>query len=540
MIKNINFPISSNAEQNNNQIETESSIVIIGANGSGKSRLGSWFEFKSEVAKNVHRISAQKSLTMPNSVSPVSLDKAKAQLYYGYYNDNSTNTYKDYYDHKIGQRWRSNPETFLLNDYDKLLVYLYSDNYEEVLRYKQESEKSSTRIEPPVTKLDKIKNIWESLLPKRELIIESGSVKTRRKGSDESYFASSMSDGERVIFYLIGECLCAPENGIIVIDEPELHLHHSLHQKLWTAIENDRSDCLFIYLTHDLEFASTKLDAVKICLNEYDGSEFDWFEIPKNVDIPEDLYLEVLGSRNKVLFIEGTSGSHDVELYSLIYPEFTIKPLGASETVIECVKSFNKLSELHYNVSYGIVDRDYKNDDHIIGIQKHQVYVPEFAEVENIFLLEEVLLAVSSQLCLPDSANLINQIKDWVISEFDRFKEKYATDLTSYTINLALNGFDGRANTKEQLSNKYNDLKTKIDIDDIYNSALNEAEDLIRGKKYQEILMKFNHKGIVNQVGKFFEIKPSAYVKKVKDIIHRGNTSILDEMKNHLPKLENA
>ena len=37
-----------------------------------------------------------------------------------------------------------------------------------------------------------------------------------------------MSDGERAIFYFIGEVLCAKENSLIIIDEPENHLHKSI------------------------------------------------------------------------------------------------------------------------------------------------------------------------------------------------------------------------------------------------------------------------------------------------------------------------
>lgn len=76
-----------------------------------------------------------------------------------------------------------------------------------------------------------------------------------------------MSDGERVIFYLIGQCLAAPENGIIVIDEPELHLHKSIQIPLWSEIEKLRNDCLFVYLTHDVDFASAKENSKKYGLN---------------------------------------------------------------------------------------------------------------------------------------------------------------------------------------------------------------------------------------------------------------------------------
>lgn len=48
-------------------------IIIIGANGAGKTRLGAWIESQ---AREAHRISAQKSLSMPDASSPTSLEKA--------------------------------------------------------------------------------------------------------------------------------------------------------------------------------------------------------------------------------------------------------------------------------------------------------------------------------------------------------------------------------------------------------------------------------------------------------------------------------
>jgi predicted ATP-dependent endonuclease of OLD family len=49
---------------------------------------------------------------------------------------------------------------------------------------------------------------------------------------------------------LIGEVLCAPEKSIIIIDEPEMHIHVSLIKHLFDLIEAERPDCAFIYLTH--------------------------------------------------------------------------------------------------------------------------------------------------------------------------------------------------------------------------------------------------------------------------------------------------
>src|SRR5688500_17911129 len=38
----------------------------------------------------------------------------------------------------------------------------------------------------------------------------------------------------------------------------ELHLHRALQAPLWDEIEAERADCLFVYLTHDLDFAASR------------------------------------------------------------------------------------------------------------------------------------------------------------------------------------------------------------------------------------------------------------------------------------------
>ena len=37
-----------------------------------------------------------------------------------------------------------------------------------------------------------------------------------------------MSDGEKLVFYLIGAVLCAPDNALLIIEEPEVLLHDSI------------------------------------------------------------------------------------------------------------------------------------------------------------------------------------------------------------------------------------------------------------------------------------------------------------------------
>ena len=91
MTKKFTLPQSTNPNQTIDVIETEGIIVVIGANGTGKTRLGSWIEFSPGSVDKVHRVSAQKSLSIPPTIPIESIGKARSLLYYGLDTDSFPN-----------------------------------------------------------------------------------------------------------------------------------------------------------------------------------------------------------------------------------------------------------------------------------------------------------------------------------------------------------------------------------------------------------------------------------------------------------------
>ena len=253
-------------------------------------------------------------------------------------------------------RWSKRPATSLLNDYQKLMVYLFSDETEENAKFKAACVKSEGRVEPPRTKLDQVKEVWETVLPHRELVIGGLRIETRvRDGTEAICNSSEMSDGERVIFYLIGQCLAAPKDGIIVIDEPELHLHKSVQPKLWSEIEKLRTDCLFVYLTHDVDFAAANECSTKIWLKAFDGTNWEWEPISSDKTLPDELLFELLGSRKPVVFVEGEAGSYDTALYRAVLSDYLVIPRGGCDNVIQSVKALKANAQLHHLDVNGLI-----------------------------------------------------------------------------------------------------------------------------------------------------------------------------------------
>jgi hypothetical protein len=484
------------------EIQTSKSLLFIGANGSGKTRLGTWIEFKSPQKDKVHRISAQKSLSMPDSSTPRSIHEARADLLFGHMH--AANDGQSPFTYKEGHRWQSKPAVSLLNDYEKLMVYLFSDHTEESAQYLAASKESIQRVVPPTTKLDRIKIVWEKILPHRELILCGLRIQTKVKGNDNSIYKSSeMSDGERVIFYLIGQCLSAPRNGVIVIDEPELHLHKSVQAPLWREIENLRGDCLFVYMTHDVDFAVSLHDSRKIWLKSYDGVKWDWEAVVEVEGLPETLLVEVLGSRKSIVFVEGENGSYDTSLYRTVLPNYLVIPSGSCTQVIQAVKALRSSSQLHHLSVYGIIDRDRRVQSELQSLEQSGVYTLEVAEVENLFCVPEILSIVSAQL-FRDPTEDFNNISRFIFSKMQAEIENQISLRAVAEVKFRLNLYDENAKGVQGLENALATLVSNINVNNIYNESKGLFESAVENNDYLGLLKAYNRKSMPSQISKHF------------------------------------
>lgn len=471
-------------------IETNQSVLFIGANGSGKTRLGTWIEINSPQKEHVHRISAQKSLALPDSTTPQSIEQAEKDLLFG--NPSWTHQHKT-------SKWQNKPATAFLNDFQKLMVYLFSDETEENAKFKRACQASDARITPPKTKIDHVRELWETILPHRELIIGGLRIQTQIRGQeDKKYNSSEMSDGERVIFYLIGQCLAAPKEGIIVIDEPELHLHKSVQVPLWDAIEALREDCTFVYLTHDVDFAAAKEAAKSVWLKSYDGQQWDWDIINEDGNLPSELLIEVLGSRKPVVFVEGESGSFDSSLYRELLSNFLVIPRGSCSEVIQSVKALKANSQIHHLDVFGVIDRDRRLQAEITKLEQGSIYVLEVAEVENLFCTEEVLKIVSERLARDSSADFL-KVSNTI---FGRLQSELDTQVSlhvSSEVKFKLNVFDVKQKGAANIDTALQDLVTSINVEQIYSETKQRFVDVLESKDYKQLLALYNRKSLCTQ-----------------------------------------
>ncbi|MCP9610995.1 DUF4435 domain-containing protein [Coprobacter tertius] len=454
-------------------------IIIIGANGTGKSRFGR--EIERRYSDCSFRISASDALYV-NPYRKV-LPHSIAELYAKVKKENAV----------LGKE--------ILTEFDQLLYLLQQEEFHSLVNHKEKLKRGEDP-EMPVTRLDKTQSVWESLFPHSRLLRKGGEIEIWSAGDKDPYTSYHMSQGEKVVFYLIASVLYAMPEALIIVEDPEIYLHRSILASLWDSIEQSRPDCTFIYLTHDIEFAVSRPSGIRVWVKAYDSAHCSWdYELIENHEsFPEEIYLELLGSRKPILFIEGTdSTSIDIKLYPHIFPDYLVKPLGGCTKVIETTKAFGEMKNFHHLDSKGIVDRDRRTPHEIKYLRERNIYVPDVAEVENLLMLETVIRVVARRM-LQDEDLVFETVKENVLELFAKDLDAQTLLHTRHRLRHKIEYMiDRRLNTIEELVEHVETLTDDIDTRKIYEDIRTDFEKYIVDRDYNAVLRVYNQKGMLPQ-----------------------------------------
>ena len=136
---------------------------------------------------------------------------------------------------------------------------------------------------------------------------EDEEILARHTNQSASFSIAQMSDGERNAAMIAATVLTVEPGTVLLIDEPERHLHRSIIEPFLSALFEKRPDCAFIISTHETALPSANPDArvllVRSCdWNENTAKAWEVQLLEKNADIPEEIKRDILGSRKKILF----------------------------------------------------------------------------------------------------------------------------------------------------------------------------------------------------------------------------------------------
>jgi ABC-type lipoprotein export system ATPase subunit len=531
---------------NNEDVELEQGkpVVILGANGSGKTRLSLKIEetndkrFSSSNASNddilIHRITAQKSLRIPESIALTDYDSSHRALFLGYGAD--ANAYKRAY------RYENHPTTHPVDDFDKALAFFFAEENKELQNaHKADKLAAAKRRKRPkiiTTVQERATEIWNELLPLRKIDLSGSGV--HAKYNDDKYHGKEMSDGERVMLYMICQALILPENSIIIIDEPELHIHKAIVKKLWDRLEQERSDCVFMYITHDLDFAASRDTDKILWVKSYNGTawEYEFLNTLEFNELSEELLFEIIGTRRKVLFVEGERNSYDHALYNEFYKDkgYHIIPCGGCSEVLRIYKAKKAYEKLNNIEAHCIIDRDFRAEAEITALKADGVNFLEVAEVENLFVIPALLDAMGKQFGCTLEA--IQKAKEVIVELFNNKKAGQIGEAFIKEVNhqLTILNFKNKNTTPAEIQNE---IISKFSADNIQSffdgkQAIYNAADTL-----EKILKIFNFKELRNKVGSKIGVLdyPQRVITLLKANPNGIRKKILEALNPYMPDL---
>ena len=477
---NLNFP-AQDSESLDLQLEPGQILFVLGANGSGKSSLIHHFFVQN--LNNSKKISAHRQTWMRHDaldLTPVA--KISTEMNLKSEDKQLNSLYRDNY---AGERARITIFELINaeNNLSRKIADAYRDNNLQVAD-------EFAKKDPPIATINTL--LERSNIP-IEIKIRSNERLMASKNGGPEFSAVQLSDGERNSLLIAGDVLTAPKNSLLIIDEPERHLHRSIISPLLTELLHQRQDCAFVVSTHDHNLPVDNLDAQILLLWSCDYSaannKFKWKadKLDSGIEVDDVLKRDLLGARRKILFVEGTENSLDRNLYSLIFPMASVIPKGSCYDVERSVVGLRAGNQFHWLEAFGIVDGDAK--DAVTDKGEDGIYELPYYSVESIFFHSRIIEEVAKIQASVHGFDEIQLAKQAISAglgsiekDIERLSKNAAKKKNRQRIMKQLPNDDELLNQKE--------VKILLDGPEILSTINKELEIAIENENWDEVLIK--------------------------------------------------
>ena len=365
-------------------------MFLLGANGTGKSSL--MHHFYRAYATSALRITAHRQTWFASNsidLTPQGRQQADKQL--------------QIFDSNPQSRWKDDTR------YSRASMALFDLVDAENARARKIASVAKNRdfcrveelcqTDAPIDVINQLLSL--SNIPVIISIEENGNV-VARKNCGSPYSIAELSDGERNAILIAANVLTAKPGTLLLIDEPERHLHRSIISPLLSLLFANRPDCAFIVSTHEVmlpvDNRSAKTLLIRGCT--YSGSSVTAWDVDlvsAASEIDDDLKRDILGARRKILFVEGKQQSLDKPLYSLIFPDVSVIAKGPCRDVQHAVRSIRDGDQLVWLEAFGLIDNDQRSATEVEELEDHGVYALPAYSVESVYYHPEIQRRVAER-----------------------------------------------------------------------------------------------------------------------------------------------
>ena len=372
-------------------------LFIVGPNGSGKSALIQKLVSENETNK-IKRISAHRQTWLNSGTTDFTPGRRKEF-------EQQNLDYNRNYESRYGDDYGPTELSAILFDLDNK-YNIINESIAQQVRQQNMAKAAETAVESP-SPFDQINELLDHsrLTVKLERTEDRSILASHLQGG--SFDIVKMSDGERSAAIIAAHVITAEPETVFLIDEPEKHLHRSISQPFLSALFDLRKDCTFIISTHEIDLAIANPEARVLMLRscQWSGDQcVAWdaevlepdSQLPEKLRLTEELKRAILGSRKRILFVEGDSNSLDLQLYTALFRNLSVIPKGSCESVQKAVLGLRESQEIHDVAAFGLIDGDNRGKE-VEKLAESGIFALKAFSVEALYYCSEVIAAVAHQ-----------------------------------------------------------------------------------------------------------------------------------------------
>lgn len=263
---------------------------------------------------------------------------------------------------------------------------------------------------------DKYKKIFGEALPGKELMdIDPRSPREfryRDRSGQELGFQTLSSGEKEIIKVLFDVARKDIRHSIVIVDEPELHLHPTLTFQLIESLKNlGNHTNQYIFLTHSSDLITTYFSSGDVYfidpVNDGRNQAHRLLDLATQHHelvplIGQNIGLFAVGK--KIVFVEGEDSSVDRLTYQKVAQrvnnEIRIIPVGSVLNIMALRNIEEQIRNSIFGIDlYMIRDRDGLTDDQVSNLEKNsRIRCLKRRHIENYFLDPEILFVVAKRL----------------------------------------------------------------------------------------------------------------------------------------------
>ncbi len=504
---------TSNNGQINVPLEEGKPVFVLGANGVGKSTL--MHNLYASNRPHAKRILAHRQTWFTsNSMDLTAAKKKQAETNINNQDQQITSRWQDPYSSQ-----RSSISIFDLINSENIRA-------REITKAVDEDDLDSAK---------KLSNAQAPIEGINELLAISNIPIVISLGKDEQLFASKngsdlysiaeLSDGERNALLIAADVLTSDPNTLIIVDEPERHLHRSIISPLLSSLFLKRNDCAFVISTHDIFLPIDNFNSSTLLVRDCNWSgknisSWDADLIKETDQISSEVKQSILGAKRDILFVEGQNESLDKQIYQLIYPTVSIVSKGSCKNVEKAVEGVKSSESLHWINAYGLIDSDDRTAEQIQELKAKGIVATNCYSVESLYYHLDIVKFVAdryAKLTGADSNELFENAKSKIITDISSHKERLCSRLSEKKVRTEVMSMLPKHS--DILEKK--DFKIELSLEDYFNQEADKFDELIATNNLNGLIERYpiRETPVLNNIAKGLGMDRATYESVVRQLI---------------------